>query len=150
MRSPDIGGAIGPDVFIGRPEGLAIGWIEHYCAVITYPKRYVEKAETRSCGLGGELAIPLLLSFFLLLLSSFVGAIRLPLSFFLLLLSFFFGANPHRQVLGARRLHPGQAQVPLLVLIHGRHLDRHARTGINHPSFISLGLETPFLFTWIW
>src|ERR1700730_16147227 len=54
MRSPDIGGAIGPDVFIGRPEGHSIGWIEHYCAVITYPKRYEEKAETRSGGVGRE------------------------------------------------------------------------------------------------
>src|SRR5262249_44708335 len=40
--------------------------------------------------------------------------------------------NPHRQVLAARRLHPGKAQVALLILSHGRHLDRHARTRINH------------------
>src|SRR5258708_29178869 len=72
MRSPDIGGAIGPDVFIGRPEGLAIGWIEHYCAVITYPKRYEEKAETRSGGPCSEIAVALFRLFFPLLLASLV------------------------------------------------------------------------------
>jgi hypothetical protein len=35
-----------------------------------------------------------------------------------------------------------------LVLSHGRHLDRHARTGINHALLNqSLGLTTPFPFT---
>ena len=34
MRQPDIGGAIGPIVFVGRPEGLAIGRIEYRRAVI--------------------------------------------------------------------------------------------------------------------
>jgi hypothetical protein len=43
MRSPDIGNAIGPDVFIGRKEGLVIGRIEHCGAVVAYPKTKGEK-----------------------------------------------------------------------------------------------------------
>ena len=105
MRTPDIAEAIGPDVFTGRPESLAIGPIDRNCAVITYPKTKGEKAAPRSGGLGGESAI---------------GA-EVP--------------DPHRQVLATRRLHPGEAQVALLVLSHGRHLDRHARTRINHALF---------------
>ena len=41
MCQPDIGGTIGPDVFIGCPEGPAIGRIEHYRAVIAYPRTIV-------------------------------------------------------------------------------------------------------------
>ena len=118
MRTPDIAEAIGPDVFIGRPESLAIGPIDRNCAVITYPKTGGEKAATRSSDLGRENAI----------------GVKVP--------------HPHGQVLAARRLHPDEAQVALLVLSHGRHLDRHARTGINHALLNqSLGLTTPFPFT---
>src|SRR3989441_3916253 len=102
MRPPDIAGAIVPDVFIGRPEGPAIGRIEHRCAVITYPETKGEKAAARSRDRGGEVARVI------------------------------EGADPHRQILAARRLHPSQAQVAPAVLIHGRHLDRHAHTGIDH------------------
>ena len=44
MRSPDIVVAIGPDVFIGSPEGQAIGGIEHRCAVIAEPRISGEKS----------------------------------------------------------------------------------------------------------
>jgi hypothetical protein len=46
---------IGPNVFIGRPEGpaIAIGWIEHRRAVITYPGIKDEKAAARSRDRGG-------------------------------------------------------------------------------------------------
>jgi hypothetical protein len=57
MCPPDVGATIGPDVFIGCPEGSVIGGIEHCRAVIPYPKTDEEKAATRSDGLGGKCPI---------------------------------------------------------------------------------------------
>ena len=57
VRPPDIGTAIGPDVFIGRKKRQVIGRIEHCGAVITYPKISGEKASARSGDGCGEITI---------------------------------------------------------------------------------------------
>ena len=55
MRKPDIGRTIVPDVFIGRPEGLAI-IVQHRRAVIAYPEIVRKKATAWSRDCGGERA----------------------------------------------------------------------------------------------
>ena len=40
--------------------------------------------------------------------------------------------DPHRDELGARRFHPGEAQVALVIDVDRGHLDGHPGTGIDH------------------
>jgi len=55
MCPPYVEVTIGPDVFIGCPEGSVIGGIEHCRAVIPYPKIDEEKAATRRAAAKGRL-----------------------------------------------------------------------------------------------
>ena len=95
--------AVGAGVLVGRPEGRAVGRVEDDGAVVADPEVVGEEAQLPGAA-SYELKWP------------WVSR----------------AAHPHRDVLGARRLHPGEAQVAVAVDGDGGHLDGHARAGVDH------------------